>query len=168
MKFSGLLLVPAILQISNFCQFLSEKTSLTLFTNYKIINEKAIEMERNMHRMEQYSRWECIEIVGILISITNNLLEEHVLLFFEVGVVFFEAWCGIGDMDIVARHRLGKTNSVIVKLLNRKDSQYILEKNHYITVWLHYIITMRARTATVGKSSLIKPFARTIEGFMVW
>ena len=33
-------------------------------------------------------------------------------------------------MDIVACHRLGKTNRVIVKLLNRKDSQYILEKKY--------------------------------------
>ena len=30
------------------------------------------------------------------------------------------------------------------------------------------MITMKARTAAVGKSSLMKPFARTIEGFMVW
>ena len=30
----------------------------------------------------------------------------------------------------MACHRLGKTNRVIVKLLNRKDSQYILEKKY--------------------------------------
>ena len=33
----------------------AEKTLLTLSTNYKNINEKGIEMERNMHRLEQYS-----------------------------------------------------------------------------------------------------------------
>ena len=81
-------------------------------------------MERNMHRMKQYSRRECIEIVGIPSSITNDLLEEHVLLIFEkVGVV-------LETMDIVACYRLGKTNRVIVKLLNCNDSQYILEKKH--------------------------------------
>ena len=31
----------------------AEKTSLTLSTNYKNINEKVIEMERNMHWMER-------------------------------------------------------------------------------------------------------------------
>ena len=102
----------------------AEKTSLTISASCKNINDKDIEMERNMHRMEQYSRRECIEIVGIPSSITNDLLEEHVLLIFEkVGVV-------LETMDIVACHRLGKTNRVIVKLLNCKDSQYILEKKH--------------------------------------
>ena len=56
-------------------------------------------MERKMHRMEQYSRRECIEIVGIPSSITNDLLEEHVLLIFEK----------LG-------YRLGKINRVIFKL----------------------------------------------------
>ena len=100
----------------------AEKTSLTLSANYKNINEKVIEMERNMHRLEQHSHRECIEIAGIPSSITNNLLEEHVLLIFEKLDVVLEA------MDIEACHRLGKTNRVIAKLLNRKDSQYILEK----------------------------------------
>ena len=103
---------------------IAEKASLNLSTNYQNINDKLIEMERNMHRLEQYSRRECIEIAGIPSSITNNLLEEHVLLIFEKFDVVLEA------MDIVACHRLGKTNRVIVKLLNRKDSQYILEKKY--------------------------------------
>ena len=91
----------------------AEKTSLTISTNYKNINEKVIEMERNLHRLEQYSRREDIEIAGILGSITNDLLEEHVLLVFEKLDVVLEA------MDIAACHRLGKTNRVIVKPLNR-------------------------------------------------
>ena len=77
-----------------------------------------------MHRMEQWSRCECIEIVGIPSSITNDLLEEHFLLVFEkLGVV-------LEVMDIGACHRLRKANRVIVKLLNRNDSQSILEKKH--------------------------------------
>ena len=60
-------------------------------------------MERNMHRLEKYSRRECI--AGILSSIANDLHEEHVLLFFEKLDVVLEA------MDIVACHRLRKTNS---------------------------------------------------------
>ena len=78
----------------------AEKTSLILSTNYENINEKIIEMQRNMYRMEQYSRRECIEIVGIPISITNDLLKEHVLLIFEKLSVVSET------MDIVACHRL--------------------------------------------------------------
>ena len=33
-------------------------------------------------------------------------------------------------MDIVACHRLGETGRVIVKLLNRKDAQNVLEEKH--------------------------------------
>ena len=90
-----------------------KKTSLTLSTNYKNINEKVIEMERNLHRLEQHSRREDIEIAIILGSITNDLLEEHVLLVFEELDIVLEV------IDIVACHRLAKINRVIVKLLNR-------------------------------------------------
>ena len=102
----------------------AEKISPTLFTNYKNINEKVIEMERNMYRTEQYSRRECIEIVGIPSNITNDLLKENVLLILEkLGVV-------LETMNIIGCHRLGKTNRVIVKILKPKDSQYSLEKKH--------------------------------------
>ena len=45
--------------------------------------------------MEQYSRREYIEIAGIPLSITNDLLEEHVLLrFSKIGV-------SIDELDIL-------------------------------------------------------------------
>ena len=56
----------------------AEKTSSTLSTDYKNINEKVIEMERNMHRMEQHSCCKCIEIVGILSGIMNDRLKEQI------------------------------------------------------------------------------------------
>lgn len=75
-------------EVLNSKVLVAEKTSLTLSTNYKNINEKLIEMERKMHRMEQYSRCECIEITGIPSSVTNYLLEKHDLLILEkLGVV---------------------------------------------------------------------------------
>ena len=102
----------------------AEKPLLILSTNYKNINEKVIEMERNMHRSGQCFCCKCIEIAGVPSSIINDVLKEHVLLIFEkLGVVFEE-------MDIVTCHRLGKTNRVIVKLLNHKDSQNILEEKY--------------------------------------
>ena len=74
--------------------------------------------------MKQCCRREFIEIVGISSSITNDLLKEYVLLILEkLG--------GVSEtMDIAACHRLGKTNRVIITLLNRKDFKYILEKKH--------------------------------------
>ena len=61
----------------------AEKTLLTISMNYKNINEKVIETERNMQQLEQCSCCECIETAGILSSITNDLLEEYILLIFE-------------------------------------------------------------------------------------
>ena len=43
----------------------AEKTSTTLSINHKNLNDRVIEMERNIHRLEQYSRHECIEIAGV-------------------------------------------------------------------------------------------------------
>ena len=61
----------------------AEKTLTTLSINCKKLNGRINEMERNMHRLEQYSRRECIEIAGVPNSITNDLLEEHVILIFK-------------------------------------------------------------------------------------
>ena len=73
--------------------------------------------------MEQHSPREFIEITGIPPSITNNLLEEHVLLILKIGV-------NIDDLDIAACHRLGCTDRTIVKLLNRKDAVKLLENKN--------------------------------------
>ena len=102
----------------------AEKSSTTLSISHKKFNGIVIEMERNMHRLEQYSHQEYIEIAGVPNSITNNLLEEHnILIFKKLGVV-------MEPMDIIACHRLGETGRVIVKLLNRKDAQNVLKEKH--------------------------------------
>ena len=87
---------------------IAEKTSTTLSTNHKKLNDRVIEMERNTHRLEQYSRLKCIETAGVPNSITNDLPEEHVILIFEkLGVI-------MGPMDIVACHRLGESGRVLL------------------------------------------------------
>ena len=58
--------------------------------------------------MEQYSRRECIEIAGIPLKITNDLLEEHVLF------IFSKIDLNIDELDILACHRLGSTDRTIV------------------------------------------------------
>ena len=102
---------------------IAEKTSATLSINHKKLNDRIIEIERNMHRLQQCSRRECIEIAGTPSSITNGLLGEHVILIFEKLAVVMEA------MYIVACHRLGETGRVIFKLLNRKDVQNVLKRS---------------------------------------
>ena len=133
----------------------AEKTSTTLSISHKKLNSIVIEMERNMHRLEQYSRHECIEIAGVPNSITNNLLEEHnILIFKKLGVV-------MEPMDIVACHRLGETGRVIVKLLNRKDAQNVLKEKHKSRSINPY--DDNTDTNNKRKISLIKAFDHTIE-----
>ena len=99
----------------------AENTSTFLSRNHHKNSEKIINLERDLHKMEQCSREECIEIAGIPPSITNDLLEGHVLLIFSKNGV------NIDELDIVACHRLASTDRTIVKLLNRKDAVKLLE-----------------------------------------
>ena len=62
---------------------IAEKTSMTLSMNHEKINDKIIEMERNMHRHEQYLCCEYIKVAGIPNSTTNDLLKEGIILIFE-------------------------------------------------------------------------------------
>ena len=107
---------------------IAKKTSMTLFINNKKLNGRIIEMVRKMHRLEQYPRRKYIEIAEAPSSITNDLLEEH--------VNFREGRIGNGGngRNIVACYRLGETGRVIVKLLNRKDAQNVLEENQKLRI----------------------------------
>ena len=138
------------------------KASLTLSANYKNMNEKVIEMERNMHRLEQYCHRVCKEVEGIPSSITNDLLEEHVLLIFEKLHVALE------EMDIVACHRLVKKNRIIVKILNRKYSQCILEEKYKLRNVVLYDHDKSDNSNRSRRIFIIKAFACTIENFMIW
>ena len=71
-------------------------------------------MERNVHRFEQYSRHECVQIAGIPGNITNYPLEEHVIPTFDKLGVVMEA------MDIVACHRVEKTVGLLLNCLTEK------------------------------------------------
>ena len=68
------------------------------------MNEKLIEIERNLQKLEQCSFCECIEISSIPSTTTNNLLEKCIQMILEKVSVVLET------MDIAACHRLGKTS----------------------------------------------------------
>ena len=78
--------------------------------NQKLINQ-LIETERQCWANAQYSRRECLEVVGMPTSIPNDLLEANISKFFgKLGV-----------------HVEGKDiDRAIVKFSNRKDSHQIL------------------------------------------
>ena len=104
----------------------AEKTSTILSISHKKLNDRVIEMERNMRRLEQYSCCECLKIAGVPNSIIPSRRTSH--------FNFREARGGNeanGHSSMC--HRLGETGRAIVKLLNRKDAQNVWKEKHKLT-----------------------------------
>ena len=77
-------------------------------------------LERQCWANAQYSRRECLDIVGILREVSGEVLEEKVL------NIFGKLGCDISPDRIEACHRVGRTNdTVIVKFSRRKDCQHV-------------------------------------------
>ena len=75
---------------------IAEKTSMTLSMNHQKLNNKIIEMERNMQTWKIPASWMHRNCRRSKNSITNDLLKEHIILIFEKLEVVIEA------MDLVS------------------------------------------------------------------
>ena len=77
-------------------------------------------LERQCWANAQYSRRECLDIVGIPREVSGEVLEEKVL------NIFGKLGCDISPDRIEACHCVGRTNdTVIVKFSRRKDCQHV-------------------------------------------
>ena len=77
-------------------------------------------MERQCWANAQYSRRECLELVGVPGSVSDGDLEEKVLKIFE------KVGCPVEGNNIEACHRISKKNErIIVKFSRRKDCQNV-------------------------------------------
>ena len=86
-----------------------------------LFSKRLVDMERQCWANAQYSRRECIEVVGIPNSVNNNELEDKVL------TVFQKIWCELSPRDLEACHRLRKNSDrVIVNFSRRKDCEQIM------------------------------------------
>ena len=80
--------------------------------NEKLVNQ-LIETERQCWTNAQYSRRECLEVIGILVPVTNGSLKSNITNVFDKLGVHVEG------KDIQACHRLKDNDRVIIKLSNR-------------------------------------------------
>ena len=72
----------------------------------------------------QYSRRECLDIVGIPREVSGEILEKKVLK--KLGKLFGKLGCNISPNRTEACHRVGRrTDTVIVTFSKRKDCQYV-------------------------------------------
>ena len=94
---------------------IAQNTSKVLQEAYQKTNKGLIKLTRQLHKLEQYSRRECLDITSIPSNINKKYLGKFLLyLFDEIGVK-------LNENQIIRCHRLGKTDQTTVKLLNYKD-----------------------------------------------
>ena len=93
------------------------KADVTIVKNedQKLVNRQ-IKTERQSWANVQYSKRECLEVVGIPTSIPNDLLEAN------VSKVFSKLGVHDEGKDIQACHCLKDNDRDIVKFSNRKES----------------------------------------------
>ena len=91
-----------------------------------LLSKRLVDMERQCWANTQYSRRECIEVVGIPNSVNNNELEDKVL------TVLQKIGCELSPRDLEVCHRLRKNSDRgIVKFSRRKDCEQIMSvKKH--------------------------------------
>ena len=97
----------------------AQNASKILQEAFKTTSSKLVELERQHHKLEQYTRRECLDFSGIPNSVAPKDLENFILhLLQEIGI-------NLDKSRTVAWHRLGKTDRTTVKFLNRKDAENV-------------------------------------------
>ena len=94
---------------------------MTTFNPHRNINRRMIDIERRLAEQEQYTRRECVEIVGLPQDINGEDLENHVVKTFDAAGV------QVTRRSFHAIHRLRDRKIVIAKLVNRRDTIKILK-----------------------------------------
>ena len=97
----------------------AQNASKILQEAFKTTSSKLVELERQHHKLEQYTRSECLDFSGIPNSVAPKDLENFILLLLQ------EISINLDKSRIVSCHRLGKTDRTIVKFLNRKDAENV-------------------------------------------
>ena len=85
------------------------------------LQKHIIQLEKQCWANVQYSRRECLELVGIPSSIEHDQLEDKVV------EIFNKVGCNIMKENVEACHRIGKNNDrVIIKFSKRKECLQVL------------------------------------------
>ena len=94
-----------------------ESNSVTLVAQNTsdLLTKKVRTLEEDLLKAEQYSRRECLDVVGISKTVADDEVEEEVCKILKDIDITLEA-----ENDIQACHRYGKKDVVIVKFSNRK------------------------------------------------
>ena len=97
----------------------AQNTSKILQEGFNTTSSKLVELERQHHKLEQYSRRECFDFSSIPSSVAPKDLDNFIL------CILMEIGADLDKSRIVPCHRLGKTDRTIVKFFNRKDAENV-------------------------------------------
>ena len=107
-------------KLNEIFQQLKSDLAITKNVNSQLPN-RFVNMERQCWANAQYSRNECVEIVGIPTSVPDNELEETFCKFVD------KAGVKIDDRDIESYLCVGSQGRTIVKFSHRKDCQQLMK-----------------------------------------
>ena len=88
---------------------MAEKTIKVLQENISSNNSKITELERSIHKLEQYSCRECVEIAGIPQDVPHVILEDVIKLQNKIDV-------NLTKNNLVACHSVSNSNRTIIKV----------------------------------------------------
>ena len=112
-------IIDQVRQLNEKFSQLESENSIVKQANLSL-SKRLVNMKRQCWANAQYSRRECLEVVGIPDSVQNNELEDKVL------TILKKIGGEVSPRDIEAFHRLKKDNDwVIVKFSRRKDGEQI-------------------------------------------
>ena len=90
------------------------------FDPKKYINKRTVDLEKKMAELEQYSRREYVELIGLPEDTHGEELENSVVQAFEIAGV------NVVKHNFHAIHWLGNSKIVIARLVNRWNAIKIL------------------------------------------
>ena len=96
------------------------KRERMVFDPKKDDNKRTVDLEKKVTELEQYSRRECVELIGLPEDTHGDGLENSVVQAFEIAGV------NMVRCDFHVIHGLGNSKIVIAKLVKRRDAIKIL------------------------------------------
>ena len=112
--------------ISTLKSDISDKSNKGVLGDIADFKRRIIELERKLYAQEQYTRRECVEIVGIKKEVSDNNLSNVVVEAFKCAGV------DVTPRSFQAIHKLRNKETVIAKLVHRADAIDILRKKRVL------------------------------------
>ena len=120
MSASNAEVLEEIRKFNSKCDILQSELLVTKKLNSEL-SSRLVNMERQCRANAQYSRRECLEVVGVPRKVEQKDLESKVLSVLE------KVGCKINPDNIEGCHRLSKkSDNIIIRFSRRKDCQHVL------------------------------------------